>query len=81
MSRAWPELLRPFDRIVIATGAAYRFGLGPVAGRLLDRGVARWPLFRQVLSLPSVRDWFYHRGRRPTGAGSRAWRVPARRWS
>ena len=27
----WPELLRPFDRIVIATGAAYRFGLGPVA--------------------------------------------------
>ena len=27
----WPELLRPFDRIVIATGAAYRFGLAPVA--------------------------------------------------
>ena len=42
----WPELLRPFDRIVIATGAAYRFGLGPMATRLLDRGVARWPLVR-----------------------------------
>ena len=26
-----PELLAPFDRIVIATGARYRFGLGPVA--------------------------------------------------
>jgi 2,4-dienoyl-CoA reductase-like NADH-dependent reductase (Old Yellow Enzyme family) len=64
----WPELLRPFDRLVIATGAAYRFGLGPVATALLDHGVARWPGFRQVLSLPSVRDWFYHRGRRATGA-------------
>jgi 2,4-dienoyl-CoA reductase-like NADH-dependent reductase (Old Yellow Enzyme family) len=64
----WPELLRPFDRLVIATGAAYRLGLGPVATALLDHGVARWPGFRQLLSLPSVRDWFYHRGRRATSA-------------
>ena len=63
-----PELLRPFDRIVIATGAAYRFGLGPVATAMLDWGVARWPLIRQVLSMPSLRDWFYHRARRPTGS-------------
>ena len=64
-----PELLEPFGRIVIATGAAYRFGLGPVATALLDRGVARWPLIRQILSMPSLRDWFYHRARSPTGAG------------
>jgi dimethylglycine catabolism A len=63
-----PELLEPFDRIVIATGAAYRFGLGPVATSLLDLGAGRWPLVRQVLSAPSLRDWFYHRARRPTGA-------------
>jgi hypothetical protein len=62
------ELLAPFDRIVIATGAAYRFGLGPIATSLLDRGAGRWPLFRNLLSMPSVRDWFYHRGRKPTGA-------------
>ena len=53
---------------MIATGAAYRFGLGPVATVLLDRGAGRWPLLRQVLSSASVRDWFYHRARRPTGA-------------
>ena len=65
----WPELLRPFDRIVIATGAAYRFGLGPVATAMLDWGVARWPLIRQVLSMPSLRDWFYHRARQAHGCG------------
>jgi 2,4-dienoyl-CoA reductase-like NADH-dependent reductase (Old Yellow Enzyme family) len=64
----WPELLRPFDRIAIATGAAYRFGLGPLATALLDSGAARGPLVRQVLSMPAVRDWFYRRARAPTGA-------------
>jgi hypothetical protein len=64
----WPELLRPFDRIVFATGAAYRFGLGPLATALLDSGIVRWVPLRQILSLPSLRDWFYHRARRPTGA-------------
>jgi NADH:flavin oxidoreductase / NADH oxidase family/NAD(P)-binding Rossmann-like domain len=68
----WPELLRPFDRIVVATGAAYRFGLGPLAMVLLDWGVTRWPLIRQILSRPSLRDWFYHRARSPTGAAFQA---------
>ena len=31
MSPAQPDLLAPFDRIVVATGAQYRFGLGPIA--------------------------------------------------
>ena len=35
--------LAPFDRIVIATGAAYRFGLGRLPFLLLDMGAGRWP--------------------------------------
>jgi dimethylglycine catabolism A len=66
-----PELLKPFDCIVIATGARYRFGLGPIATTLLDRGAGGWPLFRWLLSSPSVRDWFYHRARAPSGAALR----------
>ena len=67
---------------MIATGAAYRFGLGPLATALLDRGAGRWPVVTQVLSSPAVRDWFYHRARTPTGAdASAAWRGPARRSS
>ena len=40
---ARPELLAPFDRIVIASGADYRFGLGPLAKAVLDWGGGRWP--------------------------------------
>jgi threonine dehydrogenase-like Zn-dependent dehydrogenase len=62
-----PDLVASFDRLVIATGAAYRFGLGPIVTLLLQRGAGRWPIVRQVLAMPSVRDWVYHRARRPTG--------------
>src|SRR5262249_12713140 len=61
-----PELLAPFDRIVVATGSRYRFGLGPIATRLLDWGIGRWPGIAQLLSKPSLRDWFYYKARRPT---------------
>src|SRR5262245_25510106 len=53
-----PDALTPFDRIVIATGARYRFGLGPIAIKMLDWGIARWPLVSRVLSSPRIRDWF-----------------------
>jgi hypothetical protein len=59
-------LLAPFDRIVIATGAAYRFGLGPIETTLLDWGIGRWWGFQHLFSLNSVRDWFYYRARRAT---------------
>jgi 2,4-dienoyl-CoA reductase-like NADH-dependent reductase (Old Yellow Enzyme family) len=59
-----PELLTPFDRIVIATGADYRFGLGPAAKGVLDRGGGRWPGVSRLLSAPKLRDWFYYRARR-----------------
>jgi 2,4-dienoyl-CoA reductase-like NADH-dependent reductase (Old Yellow Enzyme family) len=62
-----PELLKPFDRIVIASGARYRFGLGRLPYWLLNLGVGRWPGLAGIFSRPAVRDWFYHRARKGTG--------------
>jgi 2,4-dienoyl-CoA reductase-like NADH-dependent reductase (Old Yellow Enzyme family) len=69
---ARPELLAPFDRIVIATGADYRYGLGPLARTALACGAGRWPGISWVFSRAKVRDWFYHRARRGTGDTFRA---------
>jgi hypothetical protein len=59
-----PDLLVPFDRIVIATGARYRYGLGPLAKFLLTAGVARRPPLRNLFARPALRDWFYFAARR-----------------
>jgi 2,4-dienoyl-CoA reductase-like NADH-dependent reductase (Old Yellow Enzyme family) len=59
-------LLPGFDRIVIATGASYRFGLGPITIGLLGSGVGRWPGISRIFSLPAVRDWFYYEARQGT---------------
>jgi dimethylglycine catabolism A len=61
-----PDLLAPFDRVVIATGARYRFGLGAAAALLLDLGLARRPPLRSLFASPRFRDWFYVRARRGT---------------
>jgi NADH:flavin oxidoreductase/NADH oxidase family protein/putative NAD(P)-binding protein len=61
-----PLLLDPFDRIVIATGARYRFGLGPIARAMLNSGAARWSGFRKLFEQPKFRDWFYYRAREGT---------------
>jgi 2,4-dienoyl-CoA reductase-like NADH-dependent reductase (Old Yellow Enzyme family) len=74
-----PALLRRFDRIVVATGARYRYGLGPVVSILLDLGVARWPPLRQIFSHPRCRDWFYHRARAATGEDFRALAEPGQK--
>jgi dimethylglycine catabolism A len=63
-----PGLLAPFDRIVVATGAAYRFGLGALAEWALERGVARSSLLAKLFSAAAVRDWFYYRARQGTAA-------------
>ena len=65
--RSLPESLENFDRVVIATGATWRFGLGPVVRWLLERGVARHRLIRRLLSSPALRDWIYQGARRATG--------------
>ncbi|HEX4043470.1 MAG TPA: NAD(P)-binding protein [Xanthobacteraceae bacterium] len=64
---ALPGLLAPFDRIVVATGADYRYGLRPFAEWLLDRGLARTSGLAQLFAWPTLRDWFYYRGRFATG--------------
>ena len=61
-----PDVLAPFDRIVIATGAAYRFGLGSIATTMLDWGAGRWPGLSHLFYVPAFRDWFYYRARRGT---------------
>ena len=66
-----PEPLATYHRIVIATGARYRFGLGRLPNLLLDWGVGRWPVLRWVFALGAFRDWFYHKARRGTGEASR----------
>jgi len=54
-----------FDRIVVATGARYRFGLGAVMPAALRRGWARLPVIRWVFGRAKVRDWLYYGGRAP----------------
>jgi len=49
---------------VIASGARYRFGLGPLVTALLDRGIGRWPGISRLLASPRLRDWFYYRARK-----------------
>jgi hypothetical protein len=61
------EPLAAYDRIVIATGARYRFGLGRLPAFLLDRGAGRWPIVRSLFATPAFRRWFYDKARRGTG--------------
>jgi 2,4-dienoyl-CoA reductase-like NADH-dependent reductase (Old Yellow Enzyme family) len=74
-----PRVLTPFDRVVIATGARYRFGLGPIATKVLDWGVARWSFLSRFLSMPTFRDWFYYRARRGTAERFRQFAKPEQR--
>jgi 2,4-dienoyl-CoA reductase-like NADH-dependent reductase (Old Yellow Enzyme family) len=69
---ASPEALMEYQRIVIATGARYRFGLGGLPAWLLDRGAGHWPGLRQIFSATPFRTWFYERARDPTGEAFRA---------
>jgi len=66
-----PEPLANYDRIVIATGARYRLGLGNLPKLLLDHGGGRWPLLRWIFAIEGFRNWFYHKARRSTGAAAR----------
>jgi 2,4-dienoyl-CoA reductase-like NADH-dependent reductase (Old Yellow Enzyme family) len=74
-----PERLAPFDRIVIATGARYRYGLGSLPFWLLTIGIGRWPGFAQIFSRPAFRDWFYHRAREATGEAFKALARPGQK--
>jgi 2,4-dienoyl-CoA reductase-like NADH-dependent reductase (Old Yellow Enzyme family) len=65
-----PRLLAPFNRIVVATGAQYRFGIGPPLLKLLELGAGRWPLLSRIISISALRNWFYYRARSATAKQS-----------
>jgi 2,4-dienoyl-CoA reductase-like NADH-dependent reductase (Old Yellow Enzyme family) len=58
------HIARDFDRIVIATGAAYRFGTSRLVFALLGSGWGKSKLARRIFVSPRVRDWFYYRARK-----------------
>lgn len=66
--RRAPEMLAPFDRLVIAVGATYRWGLGRPLAALLGCGAGRWPGLRRLMASQRLRDWFYYRARASRGA-------------
>ena len=74
-----PGLLAPFDRIVVATGAAIRFGLGPLAMR--PARSRRRPLagLSRLMSAPrAARLVLLPRAPRHRRRASRGWPGPAR---
>jgi 2,4-dienoyl-CoA reductase-like NADH-dependent reductase (Old Yellow Enzyme family) len=60
--------LKDFDLIVVATGARYRWGFGPLIAAALCSGLLRRGLLRRVASEGRVRDWFYYKARQATAA-------------
>ncbi|GAA4324428.1 hypothetical protein GCM10023144_05980 [Pigmentiphaga soli] len=77
--RREPARLQGYDRIVVATGARYRFGLGWLARAMLERGWARSRLARGLFESGRLRDWLYYRARRPTGAAIARLAAPGQR--
>ncbi len=73
------ETVASFDRIVVATGARYRFGLGALIPPLLDAGLGRSALARKLFDFPAVRDWFYYRARSGTAHAIRALARPGQK--
>ncbi len=68
--------------IVIATGAAYRFGLGPIATAMLDRGAGRWPGVSRLLSAPRCATGSITAAAKERPSASSDWRGPAKpSWS
>ncbi len=61
------EVLLPYDRIVFATGASYRYGLGRAALALLDLGLGKSALARRLFAKPRMRELLYYRLRKGTG--------------
>jgi dimethylglycine catabolism A len=61
--------LRQADRIIVATGASYRYGLGRLIRWMLRAGLARRGLTAGVAGSDRVRLWLYYRARYATGAG------------
>jgi 2,4-dienoyl-CoA reductase-like NADH-dependent reductase (Old Yellow Enzyme family) len=73
------EPLGNYDRIVIATGARYAFGLEPLIRLLLARGTGQWRPLRRIFAAAAFRHWLYHAARRGTGEACRALARPTQK--
>ncbi len=60
-------LLAEFDRVVVASGARYRYGLGALVPWMLDVGMGRSGLLARLFESSRLRNWFYYRARSATG--------------
>ncbi|MFF2298426.1 NAD(P)-binding protein [Arthrobacter sp. NPDC058127] len=56
-----PELLHEADLVVIAAGARYRAGLGPLVEKILNTAFMKSGAVKKVFSNQKVRDFFYYR--------------------
>ena len=74
-----PEALRGYDRIVIATGARYRYGLGILVASLLSLGWGKSRLMRRFFSSQRLRNWFYYSARQGTGNAYRMLGMPGQK--
>jgi 2,4-dienoyl-CoA reductase-like NADH-dependent reductase (Old Yellow Enzyme family) len=59
------DLATSFDRVIVATGAKYRWGLG-IIPHLLRAGLTKLPMIHNLATQPAIRNWLYYRARRPT---------------
>lgn len=55
--------LSGFDRIVIATGASYRFGFFWLINLLLHPQMAQSPILQRIFRSESLKNWFYYKAR------------------
>ncbi len=58
-----PTQLAGYDRIVVASGATYRWGLGGLAACLLASGLLRRAPLRRLAENERLRHWFYYKAR------------------
>lgn len=66
-----PQTLERYDRVVFATGASYRYGLGRFISTLLDSGFGKSRLGRRLFASEHVRKWLYYGARRGSGSDLR----------
>lgn len=62
------DRLRQADRVIVATGTSYRYGLGPLIRWVLRSGLARRAFAAPLTGSDRVRLWLYYRARSETGA-------------
>jgi 2,4-dienoyl-CoA reductase-like NADH-dependent reductase (Old Yellow Enzyme family) len=56
-----PSLLEGFDHVVIASGARYRWGIGPIVNAVLKSGAMKKGLLKKIAENKTVRNYFYTR--------------------